>query len=315
MIVLSCNICRAEGENLAIEEAQIRSNVRAFAEERFRVWRCRACGSIHARDEVDLARYYARYPFHDLPIDWRLRLMYENQLLRLKRAGLRREHTILDYGCGGGYFVSFLQARGYRHVAGFDEYSEKFRDRRILERRYDCLIAQDLIEHVASPHAMLDEFDGLLGPGGILAIGTPNASAIDLLEPERTIHALHLPYHRHIFSKQALINAGSEHGLELYRYYPTQYANTLFPFLNSAFYLYYTRLIDNSLDALMDPPKVWPLLARFPLTLFWGFFGYLLSPETDVMAVFRRPVAAPVRERERPQPRARSQPAQLTERP
>ena len=61
--------------------------------------------------------------------------------------------------------------------------------------------------------------------------------------------------------------------------------------MNSRFYLYYTRLFDNSLDALTDPVKVGPLLLRLPLTLFWGFFGYFLARETDVMAVFRRPRA------------------------
>jgi hypothetical protein len=43
------------------------------------------------------------------------------------------------------------------------------------------------------------------------------------------------------------------------------------------------------LDALIEPPKVAPLILRFPLTLFWGLFGYFFSEETDVMAVFARP--------------------------
>jgi hypothetical protein len=39
---------------------------------------------------------------------------------------------------------------------------------------------------------------------------------------------------------------------------------------------------------LMEPPRPLPLLARLPLTLFWGLFGGLFPPKTDVMAVFRR---------------------------
>lgn len=281
----TCVVC---GSGAPGEEAFIRSNVRAFAQEKFAVWRCDSCGSIHARDEVDLAHYYAKYPFFSLPVDWRLKLMYDHQLKRLERSGLRRDHRILDYGCGGGNFVRHLQRAGYENVTGFDEYSKNFSDRAALDIEYDCVLSQDVIEHVPSPGGLLDDFRRLVRPGGVIAVGTPNAAAIDLSRPERYVHALHLPYHRHILSKQALIGAGERRGLKLLRYYPTQYANTLFPFLNSSFYLYYMNLFDNSLDALIEPPRVLPLLLRLPLTLFWGLTGYFFAEETDVMAVFRR---------------------------
>jgi hypothetical protein len=102
------------------------------------------------------------------------------------------------------------------------------------------------------------------------------------------VHALHLPYHRHIFSKQALLSAGTRRGWRVERYYRTQYANTALPFLNSRFYLYYMGLCDNTLDCLLEPPRASLLLARLPVALFWGFFGALFAEETDVMALFRR---------------------------
>jgi SAM-dependent methyltransferase len=285
----SCNICRSEGPNLIAEEAWVRSNVRAFASERFCVWRCGCCGSIHARDEVDLDHYYAHYPFHDVPTDWRTRAPYDSQLRRLKRAGLRRDHAILDYGCGTGNFVRHLRQRGYRNVFGFDAYSEQFSDRAALRRTYDCVLAQDLIEHVPSPHALLDDFDKLTAPGGIIAIGTPNAAAINLQEPEPTIHALHLPYHRNILSKQALLEVGNQRSWQLHSYHSTEYANTRFPFLNTRFCCFYMRLLDNSIDSLFEPPQLLPMLLRLPLTLFWGLCGSFIAPDTDVMAVFRKP--------------------------
>lgn len=264
--------------------------MRAFAAERFHVWRCGQCGSIHARDEVDLSRYYENYPFHHTPEDWRSRAVYNNQLRRLKRAGLRPHHSILDYGCGGGGFVRHLRRCGYRNADGFDAYSEAFGDRAALQRKYDCVFAQDVIEHVSSPHALLDEFEKLSAPGGMIAIGTPNAAAIDLMEPERTVHALHLPYHRHILSKSALLDTGRLRGWQLERYYATEYANTLVPYLNAPFMSYYMRVLDNSIDCLFEAPKMTPFVLRLPLTLFWGWFGYFFAPETDVMAIFRKPV-------------------------
>jgi SAM-dependent methyltransferase len=283
-----CAACEESGSDLAGEHARIPSNVRAFRTEFFEVWRCERCRSLHASDDLDLAPYYAQYPFHSLPDDARMKIMYDNQLRRLRRAGLRREHRILDYGAGGGAFVRHLAARGFQHVAGYDRYSASFNDASALAGRYDCVISQDVLEHVPVPAAMLDELGRLVEPGGLIAIGTPNADAIDLRHPDEYVHALHLPYHRHIFSKQALLSAGTRRGWAVVRYYRTQYANTRVPFLNSRFYLYYMRLCDNSLDCLMEQPRALPLLARLPITLFWGFFGSLFAPETDVMALFRR---------------------------
>ena len=99
---LRCVACEAEGADLALEIARVNSNVRAFRSESFEFWRCRRCLSLHASEEVDLAHYYASYPFFSLPEDGRLRAMYDNQLKRLYRAGVGLDHRILDYGAGGG---------------------------------------------------------------------------------------------------------------------------------------------------------------------------------------------------------------------
>lgn len=288
MTTWHCNVCERSGANLPSEQSQVRSNVRQFTTEQFSIWRCSGCGSIHAADEVDLGHYYAAYPFHALPEDWRMRAMLDNLVGRLRRAGVRRDHRVLDFGCGGGGLIRHLGLRGFEAAVGYDEYSEAYGDRAVLEHRYDCVISQDVIEHVPSPLAFLEQAATLVEPGGTVIIGTPNAAALDLVSPERHVHALHQPYHRHILSKTALVEAAERYGLKLETYYPTQYANTRVPFLNSRFYRYYLTLTDDTLDSLMEAPQVLPLILRAPQTLFWGLFGSFLAEETDVMAVFRR---------------------------
>jgi SAM-dependent methyltransferase len=286
----SCVVCERETPSGSVEEASVTSNVRAFSKESFVFWRCRHCRSIHAKDEVDLAHYYARYPFHDLEMDWMLHAMYTNLLARLKRAGLQRSHKILDYGCGSGHFVRFLESEGYTQVCGFDEYSEKYKDRSVLDDRYDCIVSQDVIEHVPSPHALLTEFGRLAKDGAVVAVGTPNASAIDLGRPKDFVHTIHAPYHRHILSKEALVESGGRHGMKLDRFYSTMYTNTPVPFLNEAFYLYFTRFTDGTLDATVERPlgAMLLLVLALPITLFIGIFGALFPRHTDVMAVFKR---------------------------
>ena len=66
------------------------------AREKFAVWRCASCLSLHARDEVDLAHYYADYPFHKLKdiVEWMLQAMYRKQLSCLKAAGIGSERRV-----------------------------------------------------------------------------------------------------------------------------------------------------------------------------------------------------------------------------
>jgi SAM-dependent methyltransferase len=286
---MHCNIC-GQDAGQDVEQAEVRSNVRKFATETFAVWRCPHCKSIHARDEVDLAHYYADYPFHQLDatkVDWMLTAMYRNLMSRLREVGVTAESSVLDYGCGSGVFLSVLEQHGFSDLAGFDEYSEKYADRAATERSYDCVMTQDVIEHVPEPQELVRTLHSLTRPGGIIVVGTPNAEAIDLHEPEVRVHTLHQPYHRHILSKTALQGLGTDLGWELLKYYPTMYANTRVPFVNSSFVNHYFKCFDNNVDLALEPIQV-NLKVLSPASLVHALFGSFYTPECDVMAIFRR---------------------------
>jgi 2-polyprenyl-3-methyl-5-hydroxy-6-metoxy-1,4-benzoquinol methylase len=282
-----CNICRAESAE--VEEAAVRSNVRKFCAETFRVWRCPHCKSIHATDDVDLAHYYAEYPFHhlaEIKVSWMVRAIYGRQLARLRAAGLDKSHAILDFGCGDGLFLQFLKDSGYQ-VQGYDEYSSRFADKSVLDQRYDLVFSQDVLEHVPEPWDFLRQQRKLVKPGGVIALGTPNAEAIALDAPEAHVHTLHQPYHRNIFSKQMLVSLGEQLDMELLRYYPSMYTNTAIPTVNQRFITHYFACHDNNVDLALEPihPGSWKLYR--PVTLFYALFGALIPPETDVMVIYR----------------------------
>lgn len=283
-----CNICQQDVPE-QVERAQVRSNVRKFRNETFRIWRCPKCQSIHASDEVDLAHYYRDYPFHHVgqKLDWMLRAMYRVQLKRLRKAGFGKAHKLLDYGCGSGGFVRFLREEGYENAHGFDEYSPGWDDKSVLSSRYDFILSQDVLEHVPDPWTFLRTLRELVVPGGVISLGTPNAEAIDLANPEARVHTLHQPYHRNIFSKQMLVSLGDALGWQLSRYYPTMYANTLWPFINQRFVSFYFKLCDDTLDLAVEPIQVTNLKLYNPVTLFFAFFGYFFAPQTDVTVVYK----------------------------
>ena len=280
-----CVICSKQ--QAPREEATIASNIRAFANESFWVWRCAACDCLHARDDVDLEHYYAQYPIHDVGLDFRTRPMYAKQLGRLRAGGLEREHSLLDYGCGSGAFIAFAkEAQAAQVLVGFDQYNENFRNPDVLNQTFDVVLCQDVIEHVPDPLALLDELGRLVKPNGILAIGTPNAARLEL--HSKHVHALHQPYHRHMFSRNAMRAAGESRGWQVIKHYSTMYINTPWPFINSRMASLVMRLRDNTMDAAMEPPSPW-LLALLPWTLLVGFLGALVPPKTDMMTIFRVP--------------------------
>ena len=101
-----CAVCDATGSDVVGEQGKVRSNVRAFSANSSRsgaAVAARAC--TRATRSTSLTTTLA-IPFHALPIDWRMRVMYENQVRRLRRAGIGPEHRIFDYGCGKGDFLA-----------------------------------------------------------------------------------------------------------------------------------------------------------------------------------------------------------------
>ena len=289
-----CNICNQD-LSAPPERAKVRSNVRKFRSEQFEVWRCPHCQSIHAADEVDLAHYYADYPFHKLggqDTDWMLGAMYGNLLRRLTAHGFTQRSSLLDYGCGAGHFLDLCKKRGYQHMYGYDAYSASYADPAVLSQRYDVVMSQDVLEHVESPREHLQTLHSLAKPGGLVVVGTPNAAAIDLGDPEVRVHTLHQPYHRHIASAQAVRDMAADLGLSLSQYYPTMYSNTRVPFVNFAFVNHYFACFDNTVDLALEPMRVGSWKLWSPKTLFLGFFGSFFSPESDVMFVFSAPQVA-----------------------
>jgi 2-polyprenyl-3-methyl-5-hydroxy-6-metoxy-1,4-benzoquinol methylase len=286
----ACVVCGAS-RTPASETATVRCNVRAFRDERFEVWRCERCASIHAATEVDLDHYYRGYPVLGAELDWKLRVVYASMLKRLRYAGLRPQHRVLDYGCGKGLLVRFLREQGYEHTQGYDRYGEGYKDPSVLDQRYDAIVSQDLIEHVDDPIGLLRKFDAMAAPGGFVSIGTPDAAALDLHDPEDFVHALHLPYHRHILSASALRGAGEQLGWKVERYYETMYNNTLVPTMNPRFVLHYVRCHDDVFDLVAEPIRVSVKLLG-PATPFFALFGYFFDRHTDVQVVFRKQAAS-----------------------
>jgi len=144
------------------------------------MWRCKGCGSIHCHEEVDLPQYYADYPLKKQKLTFSERVGYGNRAQLLQRQGVGPDSSILDYGCGAGLFVNFLREKGYTDVYGYDPFVSRYSDLETLQRTYDAVVSYDVIEHYDDPREFMRAVSPLIRPGGVLAVGTPNADKVSI---------------------------------------------------------------------------------------------------------------------------------------
>jgi SAM-dependent methyltransferase len=289
---IKCVFCGTSTTEVpAAESARVRCDVREFGNEIFTVWRCAACGSLHTLEPIDVDRYYGYYPAtrvrYDL-YDFFVTFSLRKRMQILKNTGLKSSKTLLDYGCGSGHFVRYARERGVQ-AEGYDPYSEEFGDASVLDHTYDFVTVQDVLEHVDDPHALVNDLKNYVAPGGRMAIGTPNADAIDLHHPLDQVGPLHQPYHRHIPSAVQLQRMASEGGWQVVEFRKDSYVDTRMPFVNSAFEFRYSKSAGGYLP-LWDPPgsQVHHVLTH-PSLIFWGLFGSFFSRETEMVIVVHAP--------------------------
>lgn len=127
-------------------------------------------------------------------------------------APLAHDRTVLDAGCGLAYGSAMLAEAGARAVTGVDRSEpvlEVARGRLGQEVRFEAadlldlpfadgefglVVCFEVIEHVESPPAVLDELRRVLTPEGLLAISSPNRNR----SPGNN------PHHRHEFTPDEL---------------------------------------------------------------------------------------------------------------
>jgi 2-polyprenyl-3-methyl-5-hydroxy-6-metoxy-1,4-benzoquinol methylase len=282
-----CNLCTSQAELTDAEDATIVScDVSQFQDESFPVWRCRDCDSIHSQQEVDLDRYYSDYFVHQQKLDFVTKTVYRKYIRALQRCGMKQGDKVLDYGCGNGLFLDVIKQRGFETARGFDPYTVEFSDPKTLQTEFDVVIATEVIEHVEDPLAFMQTIASLVRPGGLVAIATPCACGIDLETCDRFQWGLHQPFHRHILSHKVMAPLGRRVGLSQIHLTRRSW-DTLWPTVNLRFIVEYIRATGHLADVVVGPPQVARVLSS-PRLLFLALFGFFFSPQSSMLAIYRK---------------------------
>jgi 2-polyprenyl-3-methyl-5-hydroxy-6-metoxy-1,4-benzoquinol methylase len=262
--------------------------IRRFADQRFTVWRCTNCGSLHSAEAADLPLFYQHYPLQQNRLTFQMRVGLQRRLRLLERHGMNRSDKILDYGCGVGLFLDVMKQNGYLNARGYDAYVPGYGDAGLLTRsEYDVVCSYDVIEHLDDPREFMAAIVPLVRPGGLLFISTPNADHISLAGRGGYQFELSQPYHRHILSESMLIALGSEWGLRVQTVLRRCDVDTLVPGVNTQFMFSYMEDAGGLLDVAFERPRI-GLIAKSPRLLFYAFFGYFVPRRSNLAVAFRR---------------------------
>ncbi len=282
-----CNLCDSpETYSKSSEQRQVACHVRKFQNDNFTVWRCGGCQSLHSKEVVDLDSYYADYPLKKHTLDFHAKIGYRNRIKLLTRCGLSKDTKILDYGCGNGLFVTFLQSNGYAFANGFDPYIPEYAGTPLEPGSFDIVTSYDVIEHVDNPKSYLETLISLVKPGGLLVLGTPNAEEIDLFDPDGPPVELSQPYHRHILSARTLFKLAEDKALEVVDVYRRFYFDSLLPLVNTRCMWTYIRSTGGMIDAAVEPIQ-WGVFLKSPRLLLYAFLGYFYPPKGNILVTFR----------------------------
>jgi SAM-dependent methyltransferase len=254
-----CALC-GRGDALPVLHG---SDLRRGLPGRFAVVRCRGCGLafVNPRPTREgIARYYPPdYAPHRAGPPRRLEALY----YRLFRAPpVAPGSRVLDVGCGGGRYLLFLRARGYR-VAGVEPnaaLARELRERWGLEvsagglreaalpaASFDAVTFWWVLEHTHQPLDELREAHRLLRPGGCLVVALQNFASLARRLFGAHWHHIDLPSHLYQFEPRTLARALAETGFLLERLRQDPVAKDFAPSLGHRLGLSLDRALPNLL--------------------------------------------------------------------
>ena len=203
-------------------------------DNRFRFVACADCGHVYLSPRVrmeDIDRIYPRdyllriteveYPAF-APFRWLKLNVLDRGWNRKVIANLRAGSRVLDIGAGFGGNLSYLaelapfplelfandlkfepEARSYLSDRGVTLLEGPIEEVQ-CEERFDAIICQQVIEHLADPGMLVRWISDHLAPGGVLYLEAPDLNGLSRYVFKNHWLALSIPRHFHMFSRKAL---------------------------------------------------------------------------------------------------------------
>jgi len=229
--VTSCPVCSATDF-----EHYLTSKDFTTTQESFHLVKCKTCDFVLTNPRPDgnsIGRYYQseKYISHT----GGGKVIIDKAYLLARRFTLRWKHeliiaskptgSILDYGCGTGEFLHYMQERKWT-VSGLEptevarqKASELLRQpisksaSEIGEQKFNVITLWHVLEHIHDLNETIRQLKKLLTEDGTLFIAVPNHESLDTKKYGAYWAAYDVPRHLWHFSKKTMKQLMSNHGL------------------------------------------------------------------------------------------------------
>lgn len=196
----------------------------------FQVWCCESCGCGQTHPSpANLNRYYPdKYRRYSPLIAAILRILYRRRVEKWVKL-FASPGAAFEIGCGDGLMLAMLRQRGWR-VSGSERTESAAhiaRQQYGLEivagglesmdpsRRFDLVLLNQVLEHLADPAATVSMLASRLEPDGKLIVGVPNLASWQARFGGATWFHLDAPRHLYHFSLPSLTKLMRDHGLDV----------------------------------------------------------------------------------------------------
>ena len=256
-----CAICGMEGNATQLYPANFDPealNPAVFSARRlpdrihYRLVKCNDCGLLRSDPIADpglLAQLYhdSTFTYNEEVAD--LKRTYGRYLARLDRLDARKD-SLLEVGCGNGFFLEQALAQGYRAVRGVEP-SRSAADQAapVVRNSITCGLMQaglfpaaefdviclfQVFDHVPDPGALLDACFDALRPGGMVLSINHNTAAVSarLLGERSPIVDIE---HTYLYDPATMARIFAAHGLKIresgsvWNHYALRYLVRLLP--------------------------------------------------------------------------------------
>jgi len=144
--------------------------------------------------------------------------------------------SILDYGCGTGYFLAACQKNGWQ-VAGFEpNETARHAASNLINKsvasdnldafeneRFDFITLWHVLEHIHTLNDTFERLKSLLKPEGYLLIAVPNADSLDAQKYKENWAAYDVPRHLYHFTQPTMKRFIKKHKMEMVEILPMKF--------------------------------------------------------------------------------------------
>jgi len=158
------------------------------------IFECRDCGFLQCLDAPDTTKYYRSLEDADYETGRNERIYQSRRILEKIKRSMGKEARgmrLLDIGAGSGILLEAASELGFnaegvepsdwlRSVAHSHGCTIKadIIPHPDVTGPYDIVTIIDVIEHVSAPYELIEDAIGLLKPGGIIAVVTPDVNSL-----------------------------------------------------------------------------------------------------------------------------------------